>query len=156
MLECGGAVIGCGLDVPEHGQDARLQILELRAKQCDADLVALERILELVQRLDGVEKCSLRGLAAGCEGREHFVGVEAEALEGFGAAVAAVFRSDVELLDGVGHFVDAEQAGVSTFHERAHELIGAQAEGRKLRRVFVQGVEQVAVFVCAVLCAGGD
>ncbi len=31
----------------EHGQDARLQILELRAKQCAADLVALERILEL-------------------------------------------------------------------------------------------------------------
>ena len=68
----------------------------------------------------------------------------------------AAFRSDVELLDGVGHFVDAEQAGVSAFHEGAHELVGAQAEGRKLRRVFVQGVEQVAVFVCAVLCAGGD
>ena len=59
-------------------------------------------------------------------------------------------------LDGVTDLVDGEQAGVSTFHEGADELIGAETEGRKLRAILVQGVQQVAVFVSAVLCAHSD
>ena len=156
LLESCRAVVGCGLDTRQHRQHAGLQILELCAEQGHAGRVAGEGVVHAVEGFDGVEERGLCGVSTCGEGREHFVGVEAEALEGFPARVAAVLRSDVELLDGVADLVDGEQAGVSALHEGADELVGAEAESRKLRAVLVQGVQQVAVFVCAVLRAHGD
>ena len=156
MLESRRAVIGRGLDVCQYRQHSGLQILELRAEQGHAGRVAGEGVVHAVERLDGVEECGLCGVSTCCEGCEHLVCVQSEALEGFPARVAAILCPDVELLDSVADLVDGEQAGVSALHEGADELVSAEAEGCELRAILVQGVQQVAVFVCAVLRAHGD
>ena len=143
-------------DVAQNVQHARPQVFKLRAEQGHGQLVLLQRVFDAFQCVDHLRKRQLRSRAALRQGSGKGIGVQPQFAECLGGGFAAVHGADAEFLHRVADLVDGKRAGFCTVDQGLHELVGVQAQGCKLRRVFAQHVQHVAVLVCAPLSAEGD
>ena len=140
-----------------HGlQSVHAQVLPHGAKQLDAHSIALDLIVQVEQAVDDVKEGFVRAFAARSEPVHHLVGVQPESLVCRDGGVAAVDGADGELLHSVADLVQIPGRAVCAGLIDLEHLVGREAEFGELDRVFVDGIDQFARKVKAVLCTGGD
>ena len=119
-------------------------------------MVFRHRIGNAVQSLHRLEKCFLCRIAAGGKPLCHVICIHADHGKALCRGIAAVLAADIELLDRIAHLVDGECSGFCTGDQTLGELLCGKSQRRILRGVLIEGVQQIAVLVCTVLCTDSD
>ena len=121
----------------QHRQDGLFQIFVLGAKQRHSSLVFLHWVFHRFQRFDDLKKrflCRVTALGKRLHGR---AGFQPEGGKCAGCGFGAILCTDVKLLDGVAHLVDAKYASLRTGNQAVDKLVGGQPQRRILSRVFI-------------------
>jgi hypothetical protein len=125
-------------------------------KSCDGGLGLLDGVLDRAEPVEHLVEALARRPRRPCRSSRPSSGRQAEIFEALLGGRGAVDGADRELLERVGDEVAVARARLQALGDEAGGGLAVDAELAELGAVLVEGVEEVAGFVVAVLEALGD